>query len=167
MDPNLKLILEEIQKSKEDFNRRFDEHNEQWTRHFSDLDSARSTRAAEVDKRFNALETACTDLATNINKRVADLERADRVTALEVAASDLGTWHPEVEALVDDLKNEVKKLSQAYDCKVFDTQPQWLNIGASPSATSARATAGVTVDSPSGHGATSSHRDVGFGSVMT
>jgi hypothetical protein len=111
MDPNLKLILEEIQKSKEDFNRRFDEHNEQWTRRFSDLDSARSTRAAAVDKHFNALETACTDLATNIDKRVADLERADRVTALEVAATNLGTWRPEVEALVDDLKNEVKKLS--------------------------------------------------------
>ena len=137
MDPNLKLILEEIQKSKEDFNRRFDKHNEQWTRHFSDLDSARSTRTATVDKRFDALETACTDLATNIDKRVADLERADRVTALEVAATDLGTWRLEVEALVDDLKNEVKKLSQAHDRKVFDTQPQWLNVGASPSATSA------------------------------
>ena len=67
MDSNLKLILEEIQKSKEDLNRRFNEHNEQWTRRFSDLDSARSSRAATVDKRFNSLEIACTDLTTNID----------------------------------------------------------------------------------------------------
>jgi len=99
MDPQLKVILDEIQKSKEDFNRRFDAH----------------------DKRFDALESTCSDLAFDIGKRVADLEairggklltdRSDRVTALEVATTDLGTWRPEIEALVDDLKLEVKKLS--------------------------------------------------------
>jgi hypothetical protein len=167
MDPNFKLILDEIQKSKEDFNRRFDEHNTEWTRRFTDFDSTHSVRDAAVDKRFDALESACTDLASDIGKHVDDLERADRVSALEVAATDLGTWRPEVEALVDDLKLEVKKLMQANDRKVFDAQPPWLHVGASPSSTTARTTVGVRIESPSGHGYASYHRDVGSRSVTT
>ena len=121
MDPQLKVILDEIQKFKEDFNRRFDAHDEQWKGRFANLDRARADRATAVDKRFDALESTCSDLASDIGKRVADLEAlrggklltdsADRITALEVATTDLGTWRPEIEALVDDLKLEVKKLS--------------------------------------------------------
>jgi len=48
----LKIILDEIQKSKEDFNRRFDAHEEQWTRRFTDLDKSRADHSAAVDKRF-------------------------------------------------------------------------------------------------------------------
>lgn len=168
MDPQLKLILEEIQKSKEDFNLRFDEHDQQWTRRFSDLDSDRANRAAAVDKRLDAIESACNNMSADLGKRVVDLEAThdDHVTKLEVAATDLGTWRPEVEALVDDLKIEVKKLSQGYDRKVFDTQLQWLHTGASPSSvTTSAPPASATVDGPSGHGAAPSHRDVGFGSV--
>jgi len=130
MDPQLKVILVEIQKSRDDYNRRFDNHDEQWKGRFTDLDRARADRAAAVDKRFDALEFTCSDLAFDIGKRVTDLEAlrggtllvdsSDHVTALEVATTDLGTWRPEIEALVDDLKLEVKKLSQAPDRKVFD-----------------------------------------------
>lgn len=59
---------------------------------------------------------------------------------------------------MDDLKIEVKKLSQVHDHKLFDEQPPW---------TSPRALDDVTVDAPSGHGIASSHWDVGFGSVTT
>jgi hypothetical protein len=38
MDPSLKLILEEIQKSKEVFWRRFDDHYAKWECRFADLD---------------------------------------------------------------------------------------------------------------------------------
>lgn len=174
MEPNLKLVLEEIQKSKEDLNRRFDKHNEEWNRHFTDLDRARADRAAVVDQRFEALETAYSDIASNIGKCVADLEavcinaeRDDRVTALEVAAMDLGSWSLEVDAIIDDLKTEVQKLSQAHDRKVLDSQPPWLNVGTSPTSTPARAMAGATVTTPSGHSAAMSRRDVGFGFAST
>jgi hypothetical protein len=40
MDPNLKLILEKIQKSKEEIVRRFDDHDAKWERRFADLESA-------------------------------------------------------------------------------------------------------------------------------
>jgi hypothetical protein len=68
MDPTLKLILEEIQKSKDDagrrfddVGRRFDEHNDQWACRFADLDLARAARDAAVDKRFDAIELAGAD----------------------------------------------------------------------------------------------------------
>ena len=121
MDPQLKVILDEIQKSRDNYNRRFDNHDEQWKGRFADLDRASADRAAAVDKRFDTLESTCSDLASDIGKRVTDLEAlrggtllvdsSDHVTALEVATTDLGTWRLEIEALVDDLKLEVKKLS--------------------------------------------------------
>ncbi|CAD6202725.1 unnamed protein product [Miscanthus lutarioriparius] len=161
MDPNLKLVLEEIQKSKEEFGRRFDEHNEQWERRFADLELARTARDAVVDKRLDSIEIAGTDTAYTIGKRIADLEvvhidptpddRDDRVTALEVASTDLGTWRPEMETLVDDLRLEMQKLTQGRDSKVFDVLPPWPAVLASSSS------------APSGHGDASSHRDGGFG----
>ena len=111
MDPQLKVILDEIQKSRDNYNRRFDNHDEQWKGRFADLDRARADRVAAVDKRFDTLESTYSELASDIGKRVADLEAlrggkltsdsADRVTALEVATTDLGAWRPEIEALVD------------------------------------------------------------------
>ena len=121
MDPRLKVILDEIQKSRDDYNRRFDNHDEQWKGRFADLDRARADRAAAVDKRLDALESTYADTSTSIGQRVTNLEavrfdqihaeRDDRVAALETAAMVLGSWHPEVDALVDNLKLEVKKLS--------------------------------------------------------
>ena len=160
MEPNLKLVLEEIQKSKEEFGRRFDEHNEQWERRFANLDLARAARDTVVDKCLDAIELAGADTAYTISRCVVDLEavridplqdeRDDRVTALEVAATDLGTWRPEMEALVDDLRIEMQKLSQGREPMVFDVLPQWPVFASSSSA-------------PSGHGDASSHRDGGFG----
>ena len=161
MEPNLKLVLEEIQKSKEEFGRRFDEHNKQWERRFAYLKLSRAAHDAAVDKRLDSIELAGADTAYTIGRRIADLEavridplqdeRDDCVTALEVAATDLGTWRPEMEALVDDLRIEMQKLSQGREPMVFDVLPQWPNVVASSSS------------APSGHGDASSHRDGGFG----
>ncbi|CAD6223508.1 unnamed protein product [Miscanthus lutarioriparius] len=121
MDPQLKVILNEIQKSKEDFNCRFDAHDEQWMGRFANLDRARADHAAIVDKHFDALESTCpTSPSTSTSgspiwkiSRGGKLltDGSDRITALEVTTTDLSTWRPEIEALVDDLKLEVKKLS--------------------------------------------------------
>jgi hypothetical protein len=96
MDPNLKLVLDEL-------NRRFDEQDVKWERRFSDLDRDRAVRDSAVDGRLAALEAACSDRTND--------DCDNRVSALEVAATDLGTWRPEVEALVDDLRLEVKRIS--------------------------------------------------------
>jgi hypothetical protein len=103
MDPNLKLVLEEIQKSKEEFGRRFDDHNEQWERRFADLDLARAARDAAVDKRLDAIELAGADTAYTIGRRVADLE-AFRLNPLHDERDDRVT--PRVEAVASPAKDE-------------------------------------------------------------
>lgn len=40
MDPNLKIVPEEIQKSKEEIIHQFDNHDAKWERWFADLESA-------------------------------------------------------------------------------------------------------------------------------
>ena len=103
MDPNLKLVLDEL-------NRRFDEQDEKWERRFFDLDRDRAARDSAVDGRLATLEAAYSDLDT-IRLAHTNDDRDSRVTTLEVAATDLGTWRPAVEALVDDLRLEVKCIS--------------------------------------------------------
>jgi FKBP-type peptidyl-prolyl cis-trans isomerase (trigger factor) len=143
MDPNLKLVLDEL-------NRRFDAQDQKWESRFSNLERVHSARASEVDQRVAALESLAAvvesdraELAkADVPARLAHLEAAyggqyddvymrlsalesirvdamfaetvDRVAVLETAATDLGTWRPEVEALVDDLKLEVQKIAQTW-----------------------------------------------------
>jgi hypothetical protein len=40
------------------------------------------------------------------------VKQDDRVTALDVIATNIGTWCSEVEAIVDDLKLEVQKIAK-------------------------------------------------------
>lgn len=56
MDPNFKLILEEIQCSKEEMRACFDEHDAKWERRFTDLDSTHKARDAVLDQRLGALD---------------------------------------------------------------------------------------------------------------
>jgi len=78
MEPNMKMVLEEIQKSREESARRFDEHDAKWERRFADLESARaatsqrlafleSTGGAvinpEYERRITELEGFCLDSA--------------------------------------------------------------------------------------------------------
>ena len=107
MDPNLKMVLDEL-------NRRFDEQDAKWERRFSDLDRDRAAHDSAVDGRLATLEAACSDL-DSIRLANSTDDRDSRVTALEVAASALGTWRLAVEALVDDLRLEVKRISDNWD----------------------------------------------------
>lgn len=136
MDPNLKLVLVEL-------NRRFDDQDKKWELRFSNIERVQSAREQAVDLRFTKLESTaaalessraaladadvagrlanleanCVNHAASVkvhltaleSVRVDDMfaETADRVVTLKVAATDLGTWRPVVEALVDDLKLEV------------------------------------------------------------
>ena len=56
MDPNTKLLLDKIQKTKEELNRRFDDQDTKWERRFADWESGRSTRDAAIDQRLAAIE---------------------------------------------------------------------------------------------------------------
>ncbi|CAD6256358.1 unnamed protein product [Miscanthus lutarioriparius] len=89
MDPQLKLILDEIHLSKVEFGRQSDDHEAQWERRFSDLDKDRIARDQAVDARFDLLEAACGELQQLRVEHDLD-ERDARITALEAAVTDLG-----------------------------------------------------------------------------
>ncbi|CAD6343528.1 unnamed protein product [Miscanthus lutarioriparius] len=111
MDLSLKLVLEEIQKSKEEFGHRF-----------VNLESARSTLDVATEKRLVALESGHTVLDPTVECRLSELESLHLepiqseqdlcVSALGAAITDLGNWRPETEVVVDDLRLEVSKLSK-------------------------------------------------------
>ena len=83
MDPNLKQVLDTLI-------RRFDEQDEQWERRFSGQDRDRAARDAALDTRLTSLESAFSGLESLRLAHATD-DRDSRVTALEVAASDLGS----------------------------------------------------------------------------
>ena len=83
MDPNLKQVLDTLI-------RRFDEQDEKWERRFSGQDRDRAARDAALDTRLTSLESACSGLESLRLAHATD-DHDSRVTALEVAASDLGS----------------------------------------------------------------------------
>lgn len=58
MDLSSKLILQEIQKSKEEFWCRFDDHDLKWECQFTDLNRDHIAQDATIDTRLNSLEFA-------------------------------------------------------------------------------------------------------------
>ena len=66
MDPNLKLVLDEI-------NCRFDAQDQKWESCFSNLERAHSARANEVDQRVSAPESTTAVLESDR----AELAKAD------------------------------------------------------------------------------------------
>ncbi|CAD6256357.1 unnamed protein product [Miscanthus lutarioriparius] len=167
MDPQLKLILDEIHQSKVEFGCRSDDHEAQWERRFSDLDKDRIARDQAIDARFDLLEAACGELQQLRVEHDLD-ERDARITALEAAVTDLGRWRPEMEGVVDNLTLKVQRMSKHYDRVVFDTAPQREpGVFPSPPATSAFATVGSSSTSPSGHCVAVTPQDVGSGVVTT
>jgi hypothetical protein len=96
-------------KTKEELCCRFEDQDDKWARRFSDLDRDVATCDDAVEKRLGLLETSIFDQET-LNLNNVHTERDKRVAALETAVTDLGTWRPEVEAVVDNLKTKVYKM---------------------------------------------------------
>jgi hypothetical protein len=74
MDPTLKLILEEIRRSKEEMRTCFDEQDAKSEHRFADFDSARTARDAVLDQRLGALESGVTTVDPGFEQRLTDLE---------------------------------------------------------------------------------------------
>jgi hypothetical protein len=70
MEPNFKLLLDEMAS----LNCRFDEHDDRWSRRFSDLERGLNDRASAVDSRIGALETSFFTNSDELVRRVAKLE---------------------------------------------------------------------------------------------
>lgn len=89
---------------------------------------------ADIATCLANLEAAFDEWTDDVHMRLAILESihvddmftetVDHVTLLEMAATDLGTWCLEVEAVVDDLKLEVQKIAKHWDHMVLYTLSQ-------------------------------------------
>jgi hypothetical protein len=70
MEPNFKLVLNELAK----LNQRFDEQDERWSRRFTDLEHAISKRSSSTSTRLDALEAKRSSSMDELSWHVADLE---------------------------------------------------------------------------------------------
>ena len=93
MDPNTKLILDEM-------NKRFTELDLKWEQRFNEVDSKRDARISVLEDAVAAID--------------AWKPRTDAATA------GLCDWRPWLEASVEDLKLEVHKLHKAWDRVAMD-----------------------------------------------
>jgi hypothetical protein len=64
MDPQLKLILDEIVKTKDELGRRFEDQDAKWARRLSNLDRDLAARDDAVEKHLGSLESSFFDLET-------------------------------------------------------------------------------------------------------
>jgi uncharacterized protein YicC (UPF0701 family) len=72
-----------------------------------------------LHKHLDYLEAACAELESLCITNV-ETEHDERVSALEVMATDLDTWRLVMESSVATLKLEVQRISKRWDHKVFD-----------------------------------------------
>jgi hypothetical protein len=87
MEPNMKLILDELSQ----LNRRFDDEHEHWNQRFSDLERSLTSRATTIDARFDALETSRGADMDDLSRRIADLEAAPTDPQIHAVESRLAT----------------------------------------------------------------------------
>jgi hypothetical protein len=147
MEPNMKLLIEDLMKQLRD----------------------------EIEQSCEEIVVNFTMHSEAINKRVSDLVEAyqvqdEHVTRLKMAASafdkSFTSWKPEVEASLDSIKLQLAKLNSFfnYDAKhVAVSKLEVLHIKLAYD----HPQAGSRTDDPNGHRSDSTHWDCGFGIVYT
>jgi hypothetical protein len=133
MEPNTKLLMEELMKQVQDkISEGFAAHMEATTQRFAVM-------------------------------AVADLERDDWVAGLEEAAAAFSAWKPEVEASLSSVKLEVLKLNSFFACDSKNPEAPQTSILSTRSASKLASTgftpAGFAIDGPNGHHNDNSYRD--------
>jgi len=139
MDPNTKLILDEMNKR------------------FTELDTKLEQRLIESESTHDA------HLSILEDKAAAFEEGKPHADAVSATFSD---WKPFLEASVEDLKLEVTKIHKAWDRLALDRSGSGQGILEHPSSASARPPAGSTADSLSGHRVDHNHRDLSLGRFL-
>nr|ACR36904.1 unknown [Zea mays] len=115
----------------------------------------------ELEKRFSAMdqkwEKKFTELASS---------RDERIAALEAVGTELSAWKPKVEAAMEDVKLEVRKLNKLWDRASMEpmVEPALLQ---KPGAIPSRQLIGSANDGMIDHRDDTAFRDSTFGSVLT
>jgi hypothetical protein len=108
----------------------------------------------EMTKKFAALESQFTE---------ADRRKEGRLGALESATADFDQWRPKVDAAMDDLKLELRKLGKQVDRSALEQAPLQPGILSKPDFASSNSGFNKPIG-PIGHRDDHFHRDQGFGS---
>jgi hypothetical protein len=87
MEPNFKLLLDEMA----GLNRCFDSHDDRWNQRFSDLERSLTDRAFAVDSHITVLEESFAASSDDIARRVAKLEVDPSAPGATAVASRLAT----------------------------------------------------------------------------
>jgi hypothetical protein len=134
MDPNVKLLVEEMAKQLcAEIKEGFAVHKAAFAKHLDEVAATEHIR----DTRLTHLEEA----ATSSDKALTE-------------------WRPEVDASIASVKLELSKLNNFFTCEAkapTTSQQGLLTIGSTPATSSAAA------DGPSGHHVAPIHRDCEFG----
>jgi hypothetical protein len=147
MEPNLKMLLEdlmkqvrdEIKQSHEEIMARFDSHTSTVDRRISDF----TVEERKCEEHISALEASATTFSTTFNE-----------------------WKPQVEGSIHSIKLELSKLNTYFLHDAKDSSSTKPGVLHTESAQE-RHPAGSTADSPSGHRVEHSHQDYGYGGVYT
>jgi hypothetical protein len=108
----------------------------------------------EMTKKFAALESQFAE---------ADRRKEGRLGALESATADFDQWRPKVDAAMDDLKLELRKLGKQVDRSVLEQAPLQPGILSKPDFASSNSGFNKPIGQI-GHRDDLFHRDQGFGS---
>jgi hypothetical protein len=175
MNPDTKLILDELRKADDRWEQQFTDLDSKWEKRFSDLDTKWDLQFGEkcdlVEERVSALEAGMAS-GDSVQARVSVLEQgavsSARVSKLEKVAASYEEWQPSVEGSLDDVKLEIRKLNKHLERIVLDKSPSSSDgIFKLPESASARPSAGVNADGTNGHRDDLFHWADGFGSVTT
>jgi hypothetical protein len=122
MDPNTKLILDEMEK-------RFTTMDLKWQKKFDELTH----------------------------------NKEERLDVLEQANDELVSRKPSVDAAMDSIKLELKRLTKEWDRSMLESVVVNPGLLAKPESVSARPSAGIHTDGPLGHRDDLHYRDQGLG----
>lgn len=145
MSSDTKQLVDELTKRiTDEIGRRFDEHDLKWDKRLADRDG-------EWDRKLTDLKES----------------QDQRVVALEQAAGSFDEWHSEIEATIDDIRLEVKKINKHYERTALEQPTSSTGILAPSPAAAWRPSAGDPTAWPSGHRFNSTHREDDHGVVTT
>ncbi|KAJ1276888.1 hypothetical protein BS78_05G251000 [Paspalum vaginatum] len=112
MNPEIQYLLNEM-------NKRFDAQDALITRHLADHNSKLEQRLVDRD---GVLDQCFSDLDSKWAHRFSEFSTntEGHVSVMVAAASNIESWRHEMEASVEDMHLEVKKLSKHWDRAVMD-----------------------------------------------
>lgn len=124
------------------------------------MDASTKLILDEMEKKFSALDAKWEQKFSDMANK-----RDDRLGALEQSTEELEAWRPKVDAALDDVKLELRKLNKKWDRSFVESPAGEPAIFLRPDPESSHHSGGRAV--PMGFREDKQQREQGFGSVTT